>query len=322
MAEVVIVMGPQASGKTSFMLENFPNHFRINRDTIGGKLDKLDVYLDNALSMGAKQIVLDNTYKTRDSRKTVIDTAKKHGANVTCFWLTTTIADCQVNACLRMMERHGKILSPEETKEAGKKDSNMFPIAALYNYFSKVPSKQMEPPTRGEGFAHVITVGFVRKWGAEYVNRGVILDYDDTIRCVSKDSDCTTKYPTKPEHVKILPNRRTVLDRWLEKGYSLFGASNQSGISKGVLTEVEARACFQKTNELLGLPILVNYCPHTASPTTCYCRKPCPGLLIDHIFKNKLDPKEVIFVGDQTSDRTAAARLGIKYLHESEFFKI
>ena len=86
--------------------------------------------------------------------------------------------------------------------------------------------------------------------------------------------------------------------------FSKPGISNQSGIAKGELTVADAEACFQRTNELLGVEIEFLYCPHRVPPISCYCRKPQVGLAVQLIEKHKLDRSKTIFVGDMTTDKT------------------
>lgn len=114
--------------------------------------------------------------------------------------------------------------------------------------------------------------------------------------------------------------RKEKLDEYVKKGYTLLGVSNQSAIGKGSLTKQAAIACFEKTNELLGHKIDYVFCPHNSFPIACYCRKPMPGNGVVLIEKYKLSAKDCIFVGDQTSDKTFAARCGFKYQSEGEFF--
>ena len=55
--------------------------------------------------------------------------------------------------------------------------------------------------------------------------------------------------------------------------------SSQSGVASEKVTEEQVRRCFDRTIELLGLPVAdVAFCPHPAFPAGCFCRKPMPGL--------------------------------------------
>lgn len=320
-AEIAIVMGYNAAGKST-LVQKFVDdgYHRINRDTTGGTLDGQALLAKKAFKDGNKKIVLDNTYIAIESRESIIAAAKELKVPIRCVWLATSFEDAQFNACLRMVERAGKILSPEELKKS--KDPNLFPPIALYGARNKFEGKDKtlkhpgkQTPTVGEGFSKVEKVEFVRKWPADYTNKAVILDYDDTLRT----STGPNPWPEKTEHVKILPGRTEVLKKWHKDGYRLLGASNQSAIAKG-LPESDCVACFEQTNKLLKVDVEYTYCPHKVPPVSCYCRKPAPGMLALWIVKYKLDPAKCIFVGDSTSDKTCAERAGMKYMTPQEFF--
>lgn len=322
-SEIVIICGYNAAGKST-LVKTFEDqgYHRINRDITGGTLDRQAVLANEAFQKGHKKIVLDNTYITIESRESIIVVAKHLNIPIRCVWLTTSFEDAQFNACLRMVERTGKILSPEELKS--NKDPNLFPPIALYgsrNKFEgkdktlKYPGKQN--PTKDEGFDIVEKVEFIRQWPKEYKNKAIILDFDDTIRT----STGPNPWPEDPSHVKLLPNREKILKQWKSKGYILLGASNQSAIAKG-LAEEKCKECFEKTLELLNLKIDYLYCPHKVPPVSCYCRKPAPGMGAYFIVKYKLNPSECIFVGDSTSDKTFASRCGFQFQTPDSFFKV
>jgi D-glycero-D-manno-heptose 1,7-bisphosphate phosphatase len=209
-----------------------------------------------------------------------------------------------------MIRKAGRLLDPADFKTT--KDPNLFPPVALFAY-----KKNFEEPMKKEGFSDVVIVKFVRKKDPAYCNKALILDYDDTLR----QTDNEYGYPTKPSEVKILPGRKEKISEYVKKGYRLLGASNQSGIAKKKLTAEQATECFQHTNKLLGHDIEFMFCPHSIPPVVCYCRKPHCGMGVHFIEKYKLDASQCIFVGDQTTDKTFAARCGFKYIDQSEFFK-
>lgn len=320
-AEIVIVMGYNAGGKSTLVKEfTDAGYFRINRDLTGGTLDGQVDLVKKAFKDGHKKIVLDNTYITIESRESIVAAAKALKVPIRCVWLATSFEDAQFNACLRMVERTGKILSPEEMKKS--KDPNLFPPIALYGARNKFEGKDKDlkhkgkqHPTVAEGFSKVEKREFVRVWPTDYTNKALILDFDDTLRT----STGPNPWPTKPEHVKILPGRTERLKEYAKKGYLLLGASNQSAIAKG-LPEADCVACFEETLKGLKVKIEYLYCPHRVPPVSCYCRKPAPGMLAHHIVKHKLNPAECIFVGDATSDKTCAERAGMKFMHPDQFF--
>ena len=308
--EIVIVMGYNAAGKTT-LTEGFEKdgYTRFNRDTLGGNLAGLVGEAERAIKSGAERIVLDNTYPTVKQRAEVVALGKRLKIPVRCVHLNTSFEDAQFNACLRMLDKIGKLA---DTKELTKLNNpNLFPPVAIYTY-----RKAFEKPTKAEGFSKVEVVKFVRTYPSDWTNKAVILDYDQTLR----DSTGPKPYPLKPSEVKLLPGRKKVLDKYKEDGFLYFGASNQSGVAKGVLTAQDAEDCFDKTNQLVGHDIKYAYCPHSIPPVVCFCRKPAPGLGVYLMWKHKIDPRQSVMVGDQTTDVNFAKRCGFQYLDQSEFF--
>ncbi len=127
-------------------------------------------------------------------------------------------------------------------------------------------------------------------------------------------------YPISPVQVKVLPGRKEVLEKYLAAGYLLLGASTQSGIAKGHLSDADAQACFDETNRQLGLSIDVSYCKHGSFPVACFCRKPQAGLGVAFIRKYNLNPKHCVMVGDLKTDETFAQRCGFQFEHADSFF--
>jgi len=307
--EIVIVMGYPAAGKTT-ITEGFVNegYIRFNRDKIGGNLSGVVKQAEIALKNGENKVVLDNTYGTVEQRAEVIAVGKRLSIPVRCVYLNTSLADSQMNACLRMMDRIGRIADAAELSKIN--DPNLFPPAVIFAY-----KNRFEKPAKTEGFSEIEVVKFVRKNPSHWTNKALLLDYDDTLR----RSTGPKKWPEDPSHVEILPNRKKVLAKYEDDGYLLLGVSNQSAISKG-LDEDVAIDCFEKTNELLGFDIEYKYCPHSVPPVKCYCRKPHPGSGAYFIWKYHLDPSQCIMVGDQTSDKTFAGRCGFQYADQKDFF--
>lgn len=314
--EIVIVMGFNAGGKTTIVEEFVADGYhRLNRDEMGGSLDSQAKAAREAICEGHK-VVLDNTYLTVDSRESIIAVGEEHNVPVRCVHLTTSFEDAQLNACLRMVQRTGRLLMPEDFKGEFKNDPNMFPPAALY-----AARKRFQPPKENEGFSTVEKREFVRTWPSNYTNKAIFLDYDNTLR----HNTGNELWPEDPSEVQLLPRRTEKLEQCIRDEFILLGASNQSAIAKAGkprgITNETAVACYERTNELLGLKIDYMFCPHQVPPITCYCRKPGSGIGAYFIVKYKLDPHRCIMVGDQTSDLTFAQRCGFKYEDEKDFFK-
>jgi histidinol-phosphate phosphatase family protein len=313
--EVVVMMGIQGAGKSSEVARYLARGYaRLNRDQLGGELDDLIPKLGELLASGQQRVVLDNTYATRVSRYAVIRTAHAHGVPVRCRFLATPIDEAYANVVLRILERYGKLLGPEELKELAKDDPNLPPPAAMARW-----AASFEAPHADEGFSAVEAVPFVRRVAPEFTGRGLLLDVDGTLR-KTKSGEI---YPRSPEDVELLPGRREVLQRWVDEGYKLFFVSNQSGVASENVSKEAVDAAFARTIELLGLPVAeVAYCPHPAFPAGCFCRKPLPGLGIALIQRHQLAREHLLMVGDMDSDRDFARALGARYVDEAEFFAV
>jgi len=306
---LVMTCGLPAAGKSS-IVESYVdyNYVLLSRDIEGGTLSSLNKKLEQLMIDGA-DIVLDGTYSTKISREEVILLAKKYNYDVTCLYFTTKIEDCMFNAVTRMVKKYGKLFT-ELSDYSNVKDPHMFPIAALYKM-----NKGFEAPELSEGIDNIEKIPFKRN-PSEYTNKAILFDYDGTLRITKSGGH----YPTDISDIEIIPGRIEKLLELQNQGYILLGVSNQSGVAKGLLTHATAIACFEKTNEMLGINIDYKYCGHSVPPITCYCRKPGVGFGVEFIEKYKLNPSQCTMVGDLTSDKTFAKRCGFNYVDASEFF--
>ncbi len=313
--EVVIVMGVQGAGKSSLVARYVDAGYeRLNRDLAGGSLDDLIPVLKQHLADGRTRIVLDNTYPTRVSRWPVIRAAHAAGVPVRCQYLATPVREALINIVMRTLDRYDRLLGPNDLKELSKSDPNLPPPFALARW-----AACFEPPQLDEGFGVVDEVPFQRQPATALSGstKGLLLDVDGTLRKTISGEI----YPTSPDDIELLPGRREALEKWVADGWQLFFVSNQSGIASGNVTEAAVRACFEKTKELLGLPVTdIAWCPHPAFPAGCFCRKPMPGLGIALARKHGLALDELVMVGDMDSDEQFAKAIGAKYHRAEEFF--
>ena len=97
-------------------------------------------------------------------------------------------------------------------------------------------------------------------------------------------------------------------------GYKIIIITNQSGIARGYYTEKDYQKLTQwmlsKFNEK-NIEILdIFHCPH-GPDSTCFCRKPKPGMLIDAKSKHNINMKESWMIGDNETDILAANSSGV-----------
>lgn len=105
--------------------------------------------------------------------------------------------------------------------------------------------------------------------------RLVILDRDGVINYDSPH------YIKSPEECIFIPKSLEAIAALNRAGYTVTVATNQSGIGRGLYSEVTLQRIHQKIRDALdvygGQVDKIFYCPHNPSDQ-CDCRKPKPGL--------------------------------------------
>jgi aryl-alcohol dehydrogenase-like predicted oxidoreductase len=291
--EVVLIMGLPGAGKSTvarrFVDEGYA---RLNRDDAGGSLRGLLPELQRIVVEGHSRIVLDNTYMSRASRARVVQAANAAGLRVRCVWVATSVEDAQVNAVSRILANHGRLLGPEEMKQAVKRDISAFAPSVQFRH-----QRELEPPDPAEGFSRIDVMPFERTRDASITNKALIVWVDES-----------------------LVSRGAVLRRYHDAGWRLLGIAWCPQVAENTMTAGQVEAGFARVQEQLGVPIEVLYCPHAAGPPKCWCRKPLPGLGVVFVQRHRLDPSQCIYVGSGPQDPGFARRLGFQYRDADEFF--
>jgi predicted kinase len=276
--EVVLIMGIPGSGKTR-LAEDYvaDGHLRLNRDERAGSLRELAGALDEELAAGATHVVLDNTYLTRASRSHVLETAARHGVPVRCVWLDTPLAQAQVNMVERLLDRLGSLPTPDELREAAKREPGLHTPTTQMRTF-----RELEPPTDDEGFAAVERIAFVRtpssvQGRAVFVAAGAL------------------ERPGWEEAIE--PDEPHLLFDW------------RPDADADHLAPALARLAARVTG-----PVDAALCPHPAGPPTCWCRPPLPGIFLAFARAHGVDPASSVVVGTGPAHRTLAATLGARYV--------
>jgi hypothetical protein len=210
----------------------------------------------------------------------VIEVAARHGAAVRCVWIDTPIEEAQINAVLRMLERHGRLLDPSEIKRAGRRDPNTFAPNAQFRW-----RRTFEPPVMEEGFADIERIAFERRWPEAWERPTVFVDLGA---------------------VDALASDPRVLREAEREGTPVFGIAWLPGVD-----EASAAELFARTNERIGTSMSWSWCPHAAGPPVCWCRKPLPGLVLAIAHAHRVDPCRSRLIGASPADRTLATRLGM-----------
>jgi len=308
--DVVLVMGTAGAGKSTLAASLVKGGYeRLNRDEAGGRLGGLLPALEERLASGRRRVVLDNTYLSRASRNAVIESAWSQGAPARCVSLQTRLEDAQVNVVQRMIERHGRLLDPEEMRRASRDDPGVIAPGVLFRH-----RRELETPELSEGFTRIDTVPFVRQPRPGFEGRAILFWYDGVVRT----SRSGARTPRSPDEVVLLPGAREALARYRDEGWRLCGVSWHPEVSGETMRADEVESVFARTHELLGLEIDHAWCPHGEGPPVCWCRKPLPGLGVALIERHRLDPARCVYIGRDASDRAFARALGMTFADASE----
>ena len=132
----------------------------------------------------------------------------------------------------------------------------------------------------------------------------VILDRDGTI---NHDSD---NYIKSPDEWRPIEGSLDAIARLTQAGYRIVVATNQSGIARKLLDTRTLFAIHDKLQRAVaqagGRIDAFFFCPHAAD-SSCECRKPKPGMLLEIARRFNVPLEEVYVVGDARRDVEAAA---------------
>jgi histidinol-phosphate phosphatase family protein len=118
-------------------------------------------------------------------------------------------------------------------------------------------------------------------------------------------------YNGDPRRVRPRPSALAAVARLRRAGVRLAVVSNQSGIARALITDVDVRAVNERVEALLGPMGPWLWCPHAADEG-CGCRKPAPGLVLDAARRLHVPPERCALIGDIGADVEAAAAAGAR----------
>ena len=142
----------------------------------------------------------------------------------------------------------------------------------------------------------------------------VFLDRDGTL-------NVDRSYLTKPEQLQLLPNIGIALQQLRSAGFALVVVTNQSGIGRGWMTEVELQSVHDEmTQQLSQLGVFLDgvyHCPAAPLSTDPLVsdhpeRKPAPGMLLRAAQELHLDLQRSWMIGDALRDIMAGQNAGCR----------
>jgi diketogulonate reductase-like aldo/keto reductase/predicted kinase len=281
-AEVVLIMGIPGAGKSG-LAERYVarGYLRLNRDERGGSLRELAVELDQQLTAGVRQVVLDNTFLSRAARSYVIEAASRHGVPARCIWLDTPLAPAQVNLVERLLGRFGMLPDPEQLRTLARREPGVLSPTSQMRAL-----RELEAPSTDEGLTDVKSVSFVRTPPATRARTGVF--------------------------IAAAAMGRTGWERALEQGNRDAPHLIFDWRPGGVPDALDG--CVAQLAAEVSGPVKGALCPHAGGPPSCWCRPPLPGLPLAFARAHDVDPSRSILIGVVPAHRTLAAALGARFV--------
>ena len=275
-------MGIPGAGKSRVAAEHAARGYvRLNRDERGGTLRALAEELDATLASGATRVVLDNTYLTRAARRDVVDAAVRHGASVRCIWIDTPLAQAQANLVERLLDRFGRLPTPDELRAHGRREPGLLAPTSQMRAL-----RELEPPADDEGFASVERVAFSRTPSSPSTGGAVFVA-----------ASAMREPGWKAAVAQAIRPLRT---------------SSSTGAPTGRPADLEQEPS-PSCRASWPLPESA-VCPHGGGAPICWCRPPLPGLLLAFARTHGVDPARSTLVGTSAAHRTLATTLGARYV--------
>lgn len=139
----------------------------------------------------------------------------------------------------------------------------------------------------------------------------VFIDRDGVI-----NDDTGHYYIYKVDDFKINDGVVEGLKLLVNSGYQLVLVTNQAGIAKQLYSHRDVKkvhAYLKKELKKNGIELLdIFYCPHHDSISSCNCRKPKPGMIIEAFEKCNIDRRKSYLIGDSVRDIEAGESAGLK----------
>ncbi len=159
--------------------------------------------------------------------------------------------------------------------------------------------------------------------------RAVFLDRDGTL-------NIDPGYLGDPDNVKLYPGVCEGIAELKRNGYKIIVISNQSGITRGLITEEQVNAVNEKINSILRAESNTSidafyYCPYHPDfddEEKTKCRKPNPDMVLRASEEYGINLSESFFLGDTVADIKCGKNAGCETIfisngsNEDELIKL
>lgn len=148
------------------------------------------------------------------------------------------------------------------------------------------------------------------------MRKAVFFDRDGTI--IEEQN-----YLSDPKKVQLIPKAAESIGLLRSAGFKTILVSNQSGVARGYFGIRDVEQVNARLQELLLKKKTkldaIYFCPHYESgiipefSIACNCRKPCPGMALQAIKEQNLNPRNCYMVGDKLADIEFGQNFGAKW---------
>lgn len=129
--KIIMIIGIPGCGKTTFCKKFLPELKRISRDEIGDTQKERKIILENLEQNN--DFVIDDINHTKNTRQIIFEMAKSYDTKITAIFF-----DFDVYRCIAQNSKREK---PLPDSAIGRRN------------------KELEPPTKDEGFDHIQVLG-------------------------------------------------------------------------------------------------------------------------------------------------------------------
>jgi len=142
------------------------------------------------------------------------------------------------------------------------------------------------------------------------MNKAFFIDRDGVV-----NNDEGHYYIYRPEDFVFNPDIKKALKLIKKEGYLLIMITNQGGVAKKMYTIADVMNVHAYMQEQLAQKKArfnaIYFCPHHSDVSSCECRKPKPGMILQAIKELNIDPKTSYLIGDSERDIEAGKSAGI-----------